>query len=626
MTDGAHSPALTAAERAPRTLLHALDNQEFLAHFQPIVDLRSGAVCGAEALIRWQHPTRGLLSTDTFLPALEVDTFAERAGSLMLDAACEVLVDLRNRGLQLGAGVAVNVSGRQLTTPGLATTILERLARYDVSGVGLTVEITESAKVADVGLAVDELTRLRNAGVRVVADDFGVGWSNLVRLLHLPLSGLKIDRNLVGGMAGDRVRQQMVASTLSLAVTMDLDVIAEGIGTEQVRDLLIGMGCHRGQGWLFSKAVPAADLSAALAMTYPPRGAVARRRAPAARVPVSSADERVEAALGSRPRPVVVADVRGLAGADVPVGVASSAGDGFTTEVLDALPDSTAVLDQWGTIIAVNRAWRMFSVDNGGSPDATGVGVSYLDVCTRAADGGSADALDVVLGLRAVLAGETVESEREYPCPSPEVGRWFTSRITPLTGARRGAVISHANITRRKASEQELLRRASHDPLTGLANRMLFAERLAAALTRRTDPRPHADVGVLYLDLDRFKPVNDTYGHNAGDEVLLAVAHRLRSNVRPQDTVARLGGDEFAICSPATTAAAVVALAERLRLLLAEPHQVHGQRVEVPASIGWYLAAAGHTVNEALHFADEAMYAVKTAARQTSGHTAGSRS
>lgn len=283
----------------------------------------------------------------------------------------------------------------------------------------------------------------------------------------------------------------------------------------------------------------------------------------------------------------------------------------FAVALLDALPDATAVLDRSGTIVAVNLAWRMFSLDNGGRPESTGVGVSYLDVCERSAAAGCTDAAEVLIGLRAVLAGDTVESDREYPCPSPAVGRWFTSRITTIGDPTGGAVAAHVNISRRRQSEQELLHRASHDPLTGLANRLLFAERLAAALTPRAGRVPHADVGLLYIDLDDFKLVNDRFGHDAGDEVLCTVAHRLLGQVRPQDTVARLGGDEFAICAPRITAAGAAGLAARIAAALGEPLQVHGTQMDVSGSVGVHLGAAGDVAAEALDLADRAMYVVK---------------
>lgn len=285
---------------------------------------------------------------------------------------------------------------------------------------------------------------------------------------------------------------------------------------------------------------------------------------------------------------------------------------GFAAEVLDALPDATAILDRLGSIVAVNRVWRMFALDNGGRPESTGVGVNYLDVCARAAQGGCEDAQEVFTGLQAVLSGETVENDREYPCPSPTVGRWFNSRITPIGGSTGGAVASHVNISRRIRSEQDLTHRASHDSLTGLSNRVLFAEELHQALsTRRGRRGSRADVGVLYIDLNGFKAVNDTFGHDAGDEVLLNSAHRMRSQLRPQDCVARIGGDEFAICAQRIESEGLAQLALRLETVLAEPHRIHGNEVVVGGSIGLHIAAAGESVSEAIRLADRAMYVVK---------------
>ena len=159
--------------------------------------------------------------------------------------------------------------------------------------------------------------------------------------------------------------------------------------------------------------------------------------------------------------------------------------DGLAGAVLDALPDATAVLDNSGSIVAVNHAWRMFALDNGGHPGATGVGVNYLDLCARSAAAGCEDAHLAAVGLRAVLSGETVHSELEYPCPSPAVSRWFLLRITPLAGAISGAVASHVNITRRKMAEQALAHEAAHDPLTGLANRRKLIDDLEAWCRRR---------------------------------------------------------------------------------------------------------------------------------------------
>jgi diguanylate cyclase (GGDEF)-like protein len=255
-------------------------------------------------------------------------------------------------------------------------------------------------------------------------------------------------------------------------------------------------------------------------------------------------------------------------------------------QLVDALPDAIAVIDAQGVIVRTNRAWRMFGIDNGVSKDRTDVGVNYLE-----------------------------ESELEYACPSPAAKRWFLLRVTPLSGDHPGALVSHVNITRRKAAELELEHRASHDPLTGLANRSLLRTKLSDALRTRQGAamNPIPCVGVLSLDLNGFKSVNDSYGHAAGDEVLLTVADRLRQIVRPQDTVARPGGDEFVVVAPRIGREGLTSLIRRIRAGVIVPHTVHGESVTVGASVGAHLASLGDDVNEALEAADALMYADKRA-------------
>jgi diguanylate cyclase (GGDEF)-like protein len=279
--------------------------------------------------------------------------------------------------------------------------------------------------------------------------------------------------------------------------------------------------------------------------------------------------------------------------------------------LLDAIPDATAVVTTDGTIVAVNRAWRAYTEHNTGDPETTGVGVNYIAVCRRSAAAGCADAAAVGEGLRAVLSGESVECDLEYPCPTPPANRWFQLRITQLSGSTTGALISHVNISRRKIAEQRLERKASEDPLTGLANRTTFSQQIAAALTLRSLRDVHADVGVLYIDLDGFKAVNDQHGHAAGDDVLLEVADRLRSVTRPRDTIARLGGDEFAVLMPRITPDVLATLVSRVVEILSKPYLVHGAAVDVGASVGSYLAARGEAPGEALERADAAMYEIK---------------
>ena len=254
--------------------------------------------------------------------------------------------------------------------------------------------------------------------------------------------------------------------------------------------------------------------------------------------------------------------------------------------VFDALPDAAAVVDRAGTITHVNPAWRTFAVLSGGDLEQTGAGTNYFEVCRRAAAAGDDDSLAVAEGLQGVLSGRLRAFEHRYPCPSPIENRWFVVRISPLAAPHGGALVCHLDVTAWKLSEDRLVFRASHDPLTGLPNREQVLAHLRTALARLA--RAGAPVAVLFLDLDRFKPVNDRYGHAAGDRVLVQIANRLRHQMRATDIVGRVGGDEFVVVCDAGETAALVS---RLRHAVHSPIQLGADSVSVDVSIG--VAVAG---------------------------------
>ena len=284
--------------------------------------------------------------------------------------------------------------------------------------------------------------------------------------------------------------------------------------------------------------------------------------------------------------------------------------------VFDALSDAAAIIEPDGTISDVNLAWSTFADLNLGEPGPTGCGASYLATCDRAAANGDVDAAAVADGLRGILGGRLRSFEHRYPCPSPIEDRWFVVRITPLAGGG-GALVAHLDITASKLTEDRLSHRASHDPLTGLPNRDAVLDVVRAALARLDRGGP--PVAILFLDLDGFKPVNDRYGHDAGDLFLIKVANRLQHQLRASDVVGRVGGDEFvAVCD----AADAEALAGRIGKAVATPIQVGGDRVSVGVSVGVAIASSvvGTDLDDAaralLGEADMAMYAAKRARHQ----------
>ena len=268
-----------------------------------------------------------------------------------------------------------------------------------------------------------------------------------------------------------------------------------------------------------------------------------------------------------------------------------------------------ALADLSGRFLRVNDSYA----DLLGRPSEDLVGVALREVL-RGADGQPLDVAPLLDGTRSWL-----QSEQEHERPDGVVV-WVLHGIAPVAGpdgAPGWYALSAQDITERQQAEQNLRdlhvvlsEQAVRDPLTGLANRALLAERLAASLAR--DARSGESTGVLFLDLDGFKEVNDRFGHAVGDEVLRAVADRLQRAVRPSDTVARLGGDEFVVVVEGASPTAVNALARRLTAAVATPLTVQGTTLTLGVSVGVALAECGRAEASALLAqADSRMYDAK---------------
>jgi PAS domain S-box-containing protein/diguanylate cyclase (GGDEF)-like protein len=233
-------------------LTGALDQQQLEVHYQPIVAVNRHATAGYEALLRWQHPERGLLFPDSFLPVAEArPELMEALTHHVLREACTAA-----RTLPAHLTVSVNLSARDFESPSLATTVA---AIIDASGlppqrVGL--EITETVLMSDLDVSVRALESLRELGVRLIADDFGTGYSSLSYLKHLPLHTLKIDRSFVAGLPHDLHDTAIVTATINLAHAIGLTTIAEGIETKTQLDCLTELGCDAVQGFLLGRPAP----------------------------------------------------------------------------------------------------------------------------------------------------------------------------------------------------------------------------------------------------------------------------------------------------------------------------------------------------------------------------------
>jgi diguanylate cyclase (GGDEF)-like protein/PAS domain S-box-containing protein len=248
----------------------AVDLGQFVLHYQPIVDIQTRELSDVEALIRWQHPTRGLVPPIKFIPVLEVTGLICHVGDWVLTEACRQLRTWKesfpeHRNLR----ISVNVSGRQLLQPDYVQKVADTLTKFGIEPDQIKLEITESVMLVDLDAAQHMFDDLRALGVRIAIDDFGTGYSSMSYLSKLPVDTLKIDRAFINLLGADSTTDGIVRAIIAMASTLGLSVTSEGIETEEQLATLKGLGCDSGQGFLFSKPMSAAGLTQMLKASEP---------------------------------------------------------------------------------------------------------------------------------------------------------------------------------------------------------------------------------------------------------------------------------------------------------------------------------------------------------------------
>lgn len=251
-----------------RDLRQALNSSQLELHYQPQFDLQDGQLVGMEALLRWSHPERGMVSPADFIPIAEETGLIVNIGEWVLREACEQVCAWQDEGL-VPPKVAVNLSGRQLKQYSFIDMVDQVLADTDMNPDWLELEITESILMKDVQTNIMALTDLRSRGIQLSVDDFGTGYSSLSYLSKFPVSKLKIDRSFVATMIESGEQAAIIDSVLALGQSLNMAVIAEGIETPEQRDLLETKGCTQGQGYLLGRPVSAAQFRDTFLITNP---------------------------------------------------------------------------------------------------------------------------------------------------------------------------------------------------------------------------------------------------------------------------------------------------------------------------------------------------------------------
>lgn len=248
-----HAAQLRAETRltTETALRHALDRQEFFLVYQPQVEIDSGKITGFEALLRWQRPGHGVIAPDDFIPLAEETGAIVAVGEWVLRSACAQLQEWQR--LQPDLRMAINISPRQFQQDDLTRIVEDALEEHDLDPSTIEIEITESLSMGESDLTIGRLSHFRSIGLRIALDDFGTGYSSLGRLRYLPIDSIKIDRTFVADLREHGPEHRIVQAIITMARSLDLRVIAEGVETEDQQTILQNLGCNELQGFIFSK-------------------------------------------------------------------------------------------------------------------------------------------------------------------------------------------------------------------------------------------------------------------------------------------------------------------------------------------------------------------------------------
>ncbi|HEU0104396.1 MAG TPA: EAL domain-containing protein [Mycobacteriales bacterium] len=598
--------------RSEANLREAMRRGELVVHYQPVVDLDVGRVVGVEALVRWQHPTDGLLGPDCFIPIAESGGLIVALGVRVLEQACGQAARWHDSGLDLD--MAVNLSARQVAHPDLLRTVVGVLRETGLDPARLVLEVTESAVMEDAEAAATVLLALADHGVSLAIDDFGTGYSSLVYLKRYPIQALKVDRSFVSGMGVSARDDAIVASVIGLAGAVGGSCIAEGVETAAQYEALLALGCTFGQGWLFGRAVPAEELpdlivdcEARLTVLRAAADPDVRDRAGTQRDSAAAqrdqAGDQRDTAGDQRDE---VADHRDAVAAqrDLAGDRRDQAGD-ERDEVGERRDREGRRRDQDADRRDQAADRRDQAADRrdeaADQRDATAergdLRIGWDDGLTRAGDtaallrqsavarrdaaadreqasqdrqdgaverGQAVADRDVALADRGAGADERGQAEHDRGIALADRGAGAgerdqadLDRHTAVADRDAGAgARSRADADRHTASaDRDAAARergsASMDGLTGAYLRLPGTVELQREVerARRTDQ----PLVVALLDVDGLAAVNDADGYDAGDQLLREVVAALRSVLRPYDLVVRYGGGEFVCALPGAT-------------------------------------------------------------------------
>lgn len=494
----------------------ALENKQFAMYLQPKHDTQAGAVAGAEALVRWNHPSLGFISPGEFIPLFERNGFITKLDEYMLRTVCQTLADWVSRGIT-PIPISVNMSRADFASDDLPEQIANCVDAFRLPHELIYLEVTESAYTNDPQQMISAVSTLRDMGFLVEMDDFGSGYSSLNMLSELPIDVLKLDMRFMQS-DNDRIsggKRNILSFIVSLSKWLQLPTIAEGVETQTEFELLKSMGCNYIQGYFFSK-----PMAAEAFVGYMEEHREGYQKKDIA-VPCELLPSKTETVDGEKPLILVVEDIES------------------NRELI-----KTLLLPSYRIVEAVNgkEACEYLMAHHGEISCVT------LDLLMPIMDGfqvlefmrenAMIHEVPVVITTE---NGSNSELRALHLGASSFVGKPYNPEI--LIHHVMKAVEEREFWKFRKEFEFQknaLYEKAYMDELTGLLNRHGLKE----AITRLA---PAECFAAIMLDIDNLKQINDTKGHDAGDKTIRTVAELLKTATRNGDVLARVGGDEFVV-------------------------------------------------------------------------------
>ena len=511
-------------------LRQALLEDQLFVVYQPITHLAGAGVAGVEALLRWQHPQRGVVSPFEFIPVAEETGLIVPLGLHVLNVACRQFAQWRQQlGAQAPQVLSVNLSRAQITQPDLLDAVRLALAASGLEAGCLQLEITESLAAEDPTIQA-RLHQLKHLGVTLALDDFGTGYSSLSSLHQWPVDVIKIDRSFVSQIDTSAHHRVLVEATMLVARSLGMQTVAEGVETEAQARVLTALRCDKVQGFLYAYPLDAVQATAWL------------RAQPLQTAQAVAAAGRDTPAPAPLLPPLLPTQLQPQLPLPLPLARATVAD--LLLRYLDGTDVAVALFDPRERLTYANRRFRRTHCLG---PDTAPTWEEIMRAAHHRQCGLLIEADDIDDWLAQVRRRYRLEPRRVFESDFTD-GRWM--RVTEETAADGWQLCVMKDVTSLKVTEAELRRARDAaliasitDPLTGLPNRRHAFDRLQTLMAQAVELR--LPMAVAVIDIDLFKQVNDRYGHGTGDSVLVAFARTLGGLLRQGDMLGRIGGEEF---------------------------------------------------------------------------------